>query len=95
MLINRHLAMLGMKVQDKVTGFRGVVTSISIDLYGCIQALVHPGMDKEKMLDQAWFDVGRLSVVGKAPVMERPNHEYGPQAEGKKGPAEKPRFTKA
>ena len=34
-----HLELLGQKVEDKVTGFRGVVTTISFDLYGCIQAV--------------------------------------------------------
>jgi hypothetical protein len=92
MNIQKHLGLLGLRVEDKVTGFKGVVTSLCFDLYGCIQALVHPGLDKEgKHVDQAWLDVGRLTVTKNTPVMDRPNYDFGPQAEGKKGPAEKPK----
>jgi len=91
MNITKHLNLLGMRAEDRVTGINGVVTSISFDLYGCIQALVNPGLDKDgKIQDQLWFDVGRLKVTSSAPVMDRPNYDFGPQAEGKQGPAEKP-----
>jgi hypothetical protein len=89
--IKVHLDLLGRRVADKVTGFEGVVTSISFDLYGCIQAIVNPGLDKDrKPLDQHWFDVNRLAVLT-APVMDVPN--YGEQliARGDKGAAEKPK----
>lgn len=90
-LVKKHLDLLGTRVRDKVTGLQGVVTSISFDLYGCIQAVVHPGMGVDgKVMDQTWFDVSRLAVTGSNQVMERPNFEYGPQAEGKQGAAEKP-----
>ena len=42
MLIKKHLDLLGHKVKDKVSGFQGVVISMSFDLYGCIQADVRP-----------------------------------------------------
>jgi hypothetical protein len=91
MKIQEHMELLGMKVSDKVTGFKGVVTSVSFDLYGCIQAIVTPEVSKEgKQEDSRWFDVQRLTVTGKAPVMALPNYEYGYVAEGRKGPAEKP-----
>lgn len=94
--VKNHLNLLGMKVEDKVTGFNGVVTSVCFDLYGCVQGLVHPGADNDgKLRDQCWFDVARLSVTSDGPVMDRPNFEYGPQAEGRQGPAEKPAFNKA
>src|SRR4051794_21332220 len=94
--VNNHLNMLGLKVADKVTGFKGVVASVSFDLYGCVQAIVNPGVDKDgKPMDSCWFDVARLHVMSSDPVMERPNFEFGPVAEGKHGPAEKPAFTKA
>ena len=93
--IENHLNLMGMRVRDRVTGFSGVVTCVSFDLYGCVQAIVHPGSDKEgKMLEQCWFDVSRLAITNIDPVMERPNFEHGPQAEGKKGAAEKPIFMK-
>jgi len=92
--IQEHMDMLGRMAKDRVTGFEGVVTSISFDLYGCVQAIVHPGMDKDgKMLDSHWFDVARLRMSNKL-VMKPPDFGFGPQAEGKQGTAEKPKFMK-
>lgn len=89
--IKKHLELLGKRVEDKVTGKRGVVSSIGFDLYGCVQAIINPGMGKDgKLEDSLWFDVSRLKVLSKNPVMERPNYDFGPQAEGKQGAAEKP-----
>ncbi len=91
MKIQKHMELLGMKVRDKVTGFRGVVSSVTFDLYGCIQALVTPEAGKAgKQEDSRWFDVQRLTVTSQAPVMALPDYEYGYPAEGRKGPAEKP-----
>ena len=91
MNIKKHMNLLGLKVQDKITGFKGVVSSISFDLYGCVQAIVNPGMDENgKLSDSHYFDVNRLKVISKKPVMGRPDFDYGAIAEGKKGPAEKP-----
>jgi hypothetical protein len=96
MSVKKHIDLLGMNVQDRVTGFRGVVVSVSFDLYGCVQAMVHPGMGKDGNLqEQHWFDVARLKVLQETPVMEPPNFESGPQAEGKQGPAAKPPIMKA
>lgn len=90
--IKKHLRLLGYKVQDRVTGFKGVVSSISFDLYGCVQALVTPpsksGSDGDGC--SRWLDVTRLIVKGRKPVMEVPNFVSGPVAEGKHGPADKP-----
>ena len=89
--VKKHINILGKKVEDRVTGYEGIVTSISFDLYGCIQALVNPGMNKdEKLAHQTWFDVGRLKITNDQPVMDVPDFEYGTVAEGKKGPAVKP-----
>ena len=91
MKLQEHIKLLGMKVKDKVTGFNGVVTSMSFDLYGCVQAIVTPEAGEAgKQEDSRWFDVQRLTVTGKKPVMELPNYEYGYVAEGRKGAAEKP-----
>lgn len=92
MNIKKHLDLLGLRVQDKVTGFKGVVTSITFDLYGCVQSLVNPGIDKQgKTQEQSWFDVNRLIVLKSTPVMDRPNFDFGPVAEGRQGSAEKPK----
>lgn len=87
-LVKNHLDMLGFPVKDKVTGFKGVVVSIGFDLYGCIQAVVNPGLDKEgKTMESMWFDVNRLEVTAKKRVMGVPNWDFGMQAEGQHGAA--------
>lgn len=96
MQIKKHLQLLGLRVEDRVTGLRGVVASVSFDLYGCVQAIVNPGLDKDKKLkDSVWFDVNRLKVLSDKPVMTLPNFDFGPQAEGRQGAAEKPAACKA
>lgn len=93
-LVHEHLKLLGCVVKDKITGFEGVVATVSFDLYGCIQAVVNPGVDKEgKLRDQVWFDVNRLKVLGKG-EMEPPDFVEGRVAEGLQGPAEKPKMNK-
>lgn len=95
MQVQKHLELLGMQCKDRVTGLTGVITNIGFDLYGCVQAIVHPGLDKDKKLqDTIWFDISRLEITGKKPVMDRPNFEYGYIAEGKKGGGEKPMTSK-
>ena len=91
--LQKHLNLLGMRVKDRVTGFSGVVVSVGFDLYGCIQAIVHPGQDKEgKLMDSLWFDVARLEVIETEPVMSRPEFDWTPESvsAGGKGPAERP-----
>ena len=88
--IKEHLDLLGRKAVDRVTGYKGVVSSVSYDLYGCIQAALTPPVGKDgQTVEGRWFDVARLKINGK-PVMERPKWDFGPVAEGKQGAAEKP-----
>jgi hypothetical protein len=72
--MNEHLALLGFKVRDVVTGYEGVCESISFDLYGCIQGVVRPPVAKDKpdMPDGRWVDVKRLIKISDAPVMAAP-----------------------
>lgn len=70
-----HIELLGWKVKDKVTGFKGTVVHIGLDLFGCVQSLVQPEAIKEKdgiqkVEAQMWFDVSRLEKIGNKPVME-------------------------
>ena len=69
-----HLQILGHEVKDVVTGFVGIVTTISFDLYGCVQAVVTPlGVDKDgKLFSGHYFDTTRLEIAGKR-VMEIPD----------------------
>ena len=95
--LNKHLNLLGLSVEDRVTKFRGVVASVCFDLYGCIQAVVNPGIGEDgKLQDSQWFDVNRLRVIDEKPVMERPKFEWTPEtvSAGQKGPAERPRSFK-
>lgn len=87
---DNHIKMLGMKAVDAVTGFSGVVTTLSFDLYGCVQAVVTPPVnDKGETKDGQWFDVTRLKVSGDGPVMQRPDFSKGYIAQGRKGCASK------
>ena len=91
MFTDTHYELLGLKVKDAVTGFTGIVTTMSFDLYGCIQAIVTPLMDKNgECKEGKWYDVTRLVAESNKPVMERPNFAAGYISEGKKGCAEKP-----
>lgn len=86
-----HLGKLGFKVKDKVTGIEGVITSVSFDLYGCVQTIVVRGLDKDgKKHESCWFDIARLELTSKKPVMVIPDFIEGAVAEGRKGPTEKP-----
>lgn len=63
---------------------------MSFDLYGCIQAIVTPEVDKKgEKADSEWFDVTRLEVTDDKPVMELPDFERGYVATGKKGASSK------
>jgi len=89
--MKKHLKVLGMLGRDKVTGVVGVVTSISFDLFGCIQVVLQPQVGENgKCEDGRWFDIGRVGITNAEPVMPTPDFDQGSVAEGKKGPAEKP-----
>ena len=91
-MVEKHLELLGLEVKDKVSDLKGIVISISFDLYGCIQADVRPKeLDKDGKLQTGWWmDINRLIIKNKKPVMERPNYNYGHIADGGQGAAEKP-----
>ena len=86
--MKQYLDIMGYEVKDKVTGFEGVVTSVSFDLYGCIQCVVTPKLNKDgKKEDSHWFDYHRLEVTGAERVMPMPafavkviEHAKGPEA---------------
>jgi len=88
MTVQEHLKLMGLRVQDRVTGFAGVVTSIGFDLYGCVQAVVTPPIDSnEKMesekMESRWFDTKRLIVTDRNPVMELPDFIQVPGGQDK------------
>jgi hypothetical protein len=75
--MKRHLALLGLKVRDVVSGFEGVAESVCFDLYGCVQAVVRPEIGKDAKInefpDGRYFDVKRLKALSDTPVMAVPN----------------------
>lgn len=91
MQYEKHIAMLGLPVVDRVTRFAGIVSCVTFDLYGCVQVIVMPKIKKDgEIPDGKWFDAARLQVTSQKRVMPLPDFEKGYVAEGKKGPAEKP-----
>lgn len=64
---------LGTILKDKVTGFKGVLMGRSDYVTGCRQyGLQKQGLDEQgKVPDWAWFDEGRLKVVGKKKVLNQ------------------------
>lgn len=90
--IASHLKLLGVPVRDRVTGFTGVVSSVSFDLYGCVQAVIQPPVDAMGVIPNGlWFDVSRLEIIGDR-IMAVPSFDYSPEdvAAGRQGAAEKP-----
>lgn len=85
-----HLDLLGKTGKDRVTGFVGVISSISFDLYGCVQVVLCPPLDKDgKMQDGRWFDANRIEITNHERCMPVPQFAARPQ-EHMHGPAEKP-----
>ncbi len=85
-----NLGFLGLKCRDKVTGIEGIVESISFDLYGCIHGCLRPyGMKKDtsEPHDARWYDVIRLEILDRTPVLPVP--AFGPSFVPP-GPADKP-----
>lgn len=87
MQADKHLELLGHTVRDKVTGYTGIVQGINFELYGCIQADVRPNsLDKDGKIDSGfWFDLNRLELISKEPILTPPNFKYGHIAQGNQG----------
>jgi hypothetical protein len=95
MLVNDCINLLGREAKDKVTGKKGIITTISFDLYGCIQAVMSPVKlkDGDKPSDYiGWYDVNRLEVnTKKKRVMIPPPFDQKYQVRNEvHGPACKP-----
>lgn len=94
MSMENHISLLGLPARDRVTGQKGIITSVCFDLYGCIQAVITPAMDDDgKLGEQRWFDIARLEATSEERVMPVPDFiERGSVADGLRGSAEKPAF---
>lgn len=92
-LIRETVDLLGLAATDKVTGYKGVIISVSFDLFGCVQAVLKPPIDKDgKVQDGQWFDVQRLQLGSEPRVMAVPDFSAVATrpADYSHGPAEKP-----
>lgn len=88
---------LGYRVRDCVTELEGIVTSVSFDLYGCTQCVVHPGLDNEGVSrDSLWYDINRLKIISDDPVMISPHISKKESVSINKfmnnGPSDKPSY---
>ena|ERR1035437_6233368 len=91
--IATYIMMLGLNVRDRVTGFKGMLSSVSFDVYGCVQGLVTPPIVDGKLQDMNWFDLKRLDADGErvfaAPVFST-NQQGVPGGNHLPGPARVP-----
>ena len=65
-------SMLGLTVQDPVTGVSGIVTAEIMYLYGCQQVQISPQAkesEMHKIPDAFWLDRSRVEVLEKIPVI--------------------------
>lgn len=91
--MEQHFKLFGLRVKDCVTGFTGVVTTVSFDLYGCVQAIVTPEVTDDKPSDLSpsqWFDMKRLVALESEPVMPIPTFELVPGGSSKSMPPSNP-----
>lgn len=96
MSTDSYLDLLGKGARDRVTGLSGRVISVSFDLFGCVQCVLKPGIDKDgKVPDGQWLDAQRLEITDHARCMPVPEFERPPKFGATPethahGPAEKP-----
>ena len=70
---------LGDKVQDSVTGFKGIAVGRTTWLHGCNRIIVQPeGVDKNgKTYDSQNFDEPQLVILGPKKKVKEGNHDTG------------------
>jgi hypothetical protein len=86
MSVQEEFRLLGYEAEDKVTGMRGVIVSISFDVSGCIQGYMKPKVDKDgKQIDGYWFDTKRLKTISAHPIVDQPEFVSIPGGESLPG----------
>ena len=86
-----HISVLGFKVKDKVTGFTGIISSVSFYLHGCVQYAVTPPANNDGEIKVGnWFNENRIEVIDAFSIIDAPNFSEGYVADGKKVSALKP-----
>jgi hypothetical protein len=65
---------LGAKVKSGITGFEGIVTSRSENIYACNRYWVQPSVDKQgKKQDGMWLDEGEAVMLSKPKPVKKAN----------------------
>jgi len=60
-----YMKMLGLSAVDKVSGFEGEVTVVSLGAPGWVWVMLQPEVGTDgKREDGRWFDVKRLTITG-------------------------------
>lgn len=94
MITEKCVSYLGFKAKDKVTGAKGMISTVCFDVYGCIQVILDPQkVNKDGTVGKniGWIDINRVQIEGKKRFFEPPdfNIKYKKEKEIH-GPAEKP-----
>lgn len=72
---------LGLAVESKVTGLKGVITSRSENLYGCNRYYIQPKVDKDgKVPDGWWIDEDDVTPLDLASVERVDKPTGGPMS---------------
>ncbi len=61
----QYVEQLGYEARDKITGLKGVITSVSFDVSGCIQYLLLLKPSEGKYPESYWLDVNRIEIFKK------------------------------
>ena len=70
---------LGDEVKCKVSGFRGIVTSVTNFLNGCVQVGIQAPVTKDGKFGESWsIDVSQLVVVNAGKVVIKKQDVGGP-----------------
>lgn len=81
----KQVEVVGCRAKDRITGLKGVITSVAFDAVGCVQGFVQPGVKRNGEYDDGgrWFDVARLDIGAR--VMPLPASVTGDPVAAKGG----------
>ena len=69
--MDEYLKLMGYECEDRITGYKGIATSISFDLYGTIEMTLTPKTQEEKEARWGqWFHASRIKKISENPVMD-------------------------
>jgi len=86
---------LGYEAKDMITGFKGIVTSVTQWMTGCDRLLIQPqDLDKDgKPVDASWFDENQVIILSKKKKIVLNNEKEAKKTEKPKtgGPQNDPK----